>query len=237
MLKNKVVLLGNSGVGKSNLCSRIVMNIYSSNNTATIGAQFFTLKLFCDKLQKDETLQIWDTAGQERFRAMLPLYLREAVIIIIVIDVSSDVKEQLDYWIYYYIQNKNFYSKYHSLIIIFNKIDLLPKNFIIDTINCFDIVSPNNLYGFLDEKLIGLNIPHSNILKISCKDNVGFNELKSCFINNIQDIISKYKNDQDLNDNNKINQTINLDFNKNHQNNNNSFFKYIPGITLFSMNC
>ena len=237
MLKNKVVLLGNSGVGKSNICSRMVLNIFTTNNTATIGAQFFTFKIYCPNINMDQTLQIWDTAGQERFRAMLPLYLREAMIIIIVIDVSGDVKEQLDYWIKYYYNNKNFYSKYHSLIIIFNKIDLLQKNFIVDTINYLELVSINNLYGFLDEKLKGLDVPHSNILKISCKDNIGLDELKLCFINNLENLINKFKNDNDYKKNiSEINiaETIKLNdinFNTNHKK---SFYQYIPGVNYLS---
>ena len=230
MLKNKVVFLGNSGVGKSNICSRLMMNLFTVNNTATIGAQFFSLKLFCQKLEKDESLQIWDTAGQERFRAMLPLYLREAMIIIIVIDVSSDVREQLYYWINYYNQNKHFYFKFHSLIIIFNKIDLLPTNFIIDTINCLDLVSVNNLYGFLDETLKGLEVPHSNILKISCKDNTGFDKLKTCLIDNLQELIFKFKNDSD-NKNNNLNETIKLN---NLETEKGSFYNYIPGINYIT---
>ena len=231
MFKNKVVLLGNSGVGKSNICTRIVLNLYNSNNTATIGGQFFSIKLYSQKLDRDENLQIWDTAGQERFRAMLPLYLREAVIIIIVIDVSNNVQEQFDYWINYYLKNKVFYSKYHSLIIIFNKIDLLHKNYIIDTINCLDLLSTNNQYEFIEQKLKELDVPHSNLIKISCKDNVGFNILKSCLINNIEENISKFNLDLEINKN-KINHSINLNEGNKHQNNN--YFYYIPGANYIS---
>lgn len=61
----KVVLIGDSGVGKSNLLSRFTRNEFSLESKSTIGVEFATRSIRCD--DKIVKAQIWDTAGQERF--------------------------------------------------------------------------------------------------------------------------------------------------------------------------
>ncbi|KAM1454261.1 hypothetical protein ACFXTO_003785 [Malus domestica] len=95
----KVVLIGDSAVGKSNLLSRFARNEFDPNNKATIGVEFLTQELEIDgKMIK---AQIWDTAGQERFRAVTSAYYRGAVGALIVYDISrkttfESVKRWLD---------------------------------------------------------------------------------------------------------------------------------------------
>lgn len=62
----KVVLIGDSAVGKSQLLSRFARNEFSLDSKATIGVEFQTKTLVID--QKAIKAQIWDTAGQERYR-------------------------------------------------------------------------------------------------------------------------------------------------------------------------
>ena len=61
----KVVLIGDSGVGKSNLLSRFTKNEFSLESKSTIGVEFATRSIRVD--EKVVKAQIWDTAGQERF--------------------------------------------------------------------------------------------------------------------------------------------------------------------------
>jgi len=64
----KVVLIGDTGVGKSNLLSRFARNEFNIESKSTIGVEFATKSIECDgKIIK---AQIWDTAGQERYRAI-----------------------------------------------------------------------------------------------------------------------------------------------------------------------
>jgi len=83
----KVVMLGASGVGKSSLVLRFVLDKFSEATEATIGAAFLTKSIVCD----DYTLkfEIWDTAGQERFKSLAPMYYRNSRVAIVVYDVSS----------------------------------------------------------------------------------------------------------------------------------------------------
>ena len=83
----KVVLIGDSGVGKSNLLSRFTRNEFSLESKSTIGVEFATRSITVDgKVLK---AQCWDTAGQERFRAITSAYYRGAVGAILVFDLSK----------------------------------------------------------------------------------------------------------------------------------------------------
>ncbi|EAZ40784.1 hypothetical protein OsJ_25262 [Oryza sativa Japonica Group] len=82
----KIVLLGDSSVGKSNLLARFARNEFYPNSKSTIGVEFQTQKLVIDG--KEIKAQIWDTAGQERFRAVTSAYYRGAVGALLVYDIS-----------------------------------------------------------------------------------------------------------------------------------------------------
>lgn len=82
----KVVLIGDSAVGKSNLLSRYARNEFHMNSKATIGVEFQTQSMEFDG--KEIKAQIWDTAGQERFRAVTSAYYRGAVGALVVYDIS-----------------------------------------------------------------------------------------------------------------------------------------------------
>lgn len=82
----KVVLIGDSAVGKSNLLSRYARNEFHTNSKATIGVEFQTQSMEFDG--KEIKAQIWDTAGQERFRAVTSAYYRGAVGALVVYDIT-----------------------------------------------------------------------------------------------------------------------------------------------------
>ncbi|CAJ1014063.1 putative small GTP-binding protein Rab11 [Leishmania braziliensis MHOM/BR/75/M2904] len=67
-LSFKIVLIGDSGVGKSNLMTRYTMSEFSQETPSTIGVEFMTKSIKIE--DRDAKIQIWDTAGQERFRAI-----------------------------------------------------------------------------------------------------------------------------------------------------------------------
>ncbi|KAK4399178.1 UNVERIFIED_CONTAM: Ras-related protein RABA1f [Sesamum calycinum] len=88
----KVVLIGDSGVGKSNLLSRFTKNEFSQESKSTIGVEFATRSIQVD--DKVVKAQIWDTAGQERYRAITSAYYRGAVGALLVYDVTRNVTFQ-----------------------------------------------------------------------------------------------------------------------------------------------
>ena len=68
-----VVLIGDSGVGKSNLLSRFTRNEFNLESKSTIGVEFATRSVTVES--KTIKAQIWDTAGQERYRAITSAYV------------------------------------------------------------------------------------------------------------------------------------------------------------------
>eukprot|EP00316_Scyphosphaera_apsteinii_P013444 CAMPEP_0119311888 /NCGR_PEP_ID=MMETSP1333-20130426/24360_1 /TAXON_ID=418940 /ORGANISM="Scyphosphaera apsteinii, Strain RCC1455" /LENGTH=211 /DNA_ID=CAMNT_0007316393 /DNA_START=34 /DNA_END=669 /DNA_ORIENTATION=+ len=85
----KVVVIGDSGVGKSNLLSRFTRNEFNLESKSTIGVEFATRSVALDG--KTIKAQIWDTAGQERYRAITSAYYRGAVGALVVYDITKDV--------------------------------------------------------------------------------------------------------------------------------------------------
>ncbi|GIL51543.1 hypothetical protein Vafri_7514 [Volvox africanus] len=94
----KVVLIGDSGVGKSNLLSRFTRNEFSLESKSTIGVEFATRSIQVDG--KTIKAQIWDTAGQERYRAITSAYYRGAVGALLVYDITKSVTfENVERWL------------------------------------------------------------------------------------------------------------------------------------------
>jgi len=83
------VLIGDSGVRKSNLLSRFTRNEFSMESKSTIGVEFATMSIAVDS--KTIKAQIWDTAGQERYRAITSAYYRGAVGALLVYDISKHI--------------------------------------------------------------------------------------------------------------------------------------------------
>lgn len=81
------MLIGDSGVGKSNLLSRFTRNEFNIDSKSTIGVEFATRSIQVDS--KTIKAQIWDTAGQERYRAITSAYYRGAVGALLVYDISK----------------------------------------------------------------------------------------------------------------------------------------------------
>mmetsp|Transcript_18457 Transcript_18457/g.56658 ORF Transcript_18457/g.56658 Transcript_18457/m.56658 type:complete len:205 (-) Transcript_18457:969-1583(-) len=93
----KVIILGDSGVGKTALMNQYVTKRFSSAYKATIGADFLTKEVMIE--DKLVTLQIWDTAGQERFQSLGVAFYRGADVCILVYDVTNPKSfENLDSW-------------------------------------------------------------------------------------------------------------------------------------------
>mmetsp|Transcript_57195 Transcript_57195/g.117063 ORF Transcript_57195/g.117063 Transcript_57195/m.117063 type:complete len:215 (-) Transcript_57195:253-897(-) len=94
----KVVLIGDSGVGKSNLLSRFTRNEFNLESKSTIGVEFATRSIPVDG--KTIKAQIWDTAGQERYRAITSAYYRGAVGALLVYDIAKHLTfENVDRWL------------------------------------------------------------------------------------------------------------------------------------------
>merc|ERR1711966_328436 len=93
----KVIILGDSGVGKTSLMNQYVNKKFSTQYKATIGADFLTKEVMVD--DRLVTMQIWDTAGQERFQSLGVAFYRGADSCVLVFDVNvSKTFETLNHW-------------------------------------------------------------------------------------------------------------------------------------------
>ena len=119
----KVVLIGDSGVGKTCIISRFISNEFEKNLDSTDGASYGTKELYLPKLKKKIILDIWDTAGQERYKSLTKFFYKDAQIIIMVYDITKkQTFENLKNQWYKEIQELS--EKNYILAIVGNKSDL-----------------------------------------------------------------------------------------------------------------
>mgnify|MGYP002626573460 CR=1 FL=1 len=95
----KIVLIGESGVGKTSLISQLMDQTFQQDQQSTTGGTFSTKTVLCDN-NRTLKLEIWDTAGQERYRALTTMFYKDANAAILVYDITrKDSFEQLEeYW-------------------------------------------------------------------------------------------------------------------------------------------
>jgi small GTP-binding protein len=116
----KAVLIGDSGVGKSNMLSRFAKDEFRLDSKPTIGVEFAYRNIRVkDKLIK---AQIWDTAGQERFRAITSSYYRGALGALLVYDITRRSSyESVGRWL---VELREFGGEDMVVILVGNKCDL-----------------------------------------------------------------------------------------------------------------
>ena len=91
---NKLVLVGDSGVGKTCLISRFISGQFDAESKSTNGASYASKKVEYPELGKSLVLDIWDTAGQEKYKSLTKFFYKDAVMIILVYDITR--KESFD---------------------------------------------------------------------------------------------------------------------------------------------
>lgn len=120
----KVIILGDSGVGKTSLMNQYVNKKFSNQYKATIGADFLTKEVMVE--DRLVTMQIWDTAGQERFQSLGVAFYRGADCCVLVFDVTAQTTfRSLDSWRdEFLIQASPRDPEHFPFVVIGNKIDL-----------------------------------------------------------------------------------------------------------------
>lgn len=117
----KIVIVGDSGVGKTNLLSQLTKQDFSMSTPPTIGVEFSTISF---KIENHIVkAQIWDTAGQERFRAITSAYYRGTYGALVVYDITkkTTLSQSINHWL---IQLRQFSKKNIAIMLVGNKKDL-----------------------------------------------------------------------------------------------------------------
>ena len=168
----KVILLGNSGVGKTSIINRYVNNVYNSNCETTLGSTYSTREVIKDNVIYK--LNLWDTTGQEKYHSITNLFIKGSSIVILVysIDLLSSF-EGLNYW--HNSIKENLEGNNYVLAVVGSKSDLIneeeevvsedeAKNFAKERNAIFKLVSSkedpvgiNNLFDMLLDELIRMN--------------------------------------------------------------------------------
>ena len=163
----KVVLLGDSGVGKTCIISRYISGAFDQNSPSTNGASYASKIINFEQLNKQISLDIWDTAGQEKYKSLTKFFYKDAAVAILVYDITRrDSFENLtNYWYKQLLENG---EKNIVLGVAGNKCDLYEN----------EVVTENEAKEFADK--IGAIFELT-----SAANNTGITEL-------FQDVGSKY---------------------------------------------
>ena len=98
----KTIMAGDAGVGKTSIVHRVSTDIFPRETSSTIGASFNIKR---KEINGDTVkLEIWDTGGQERYRSLVPMYIRDSLVIVLCYDISDtyhDICERVKYWMAY----------------------------------------------------------------------------------------------------------------------------------------
>lgn len=87
LAKYKLVFLGDQCVGKTSIITRFMYDKFDNVYQSTIGIDFLSKTMYLE--DRTVRLQLWDTAGQERFRSLIPSYIRDSSVAVIVYDVTN----------------------------------------------------------------------------------------------------------------------------------------------------
>ena len=121
--KFKVVIVGDTSVGKTNLVKRFINNSFSKETKATVGVEFMSQSYIIDN--KIYKVELWDTAGQERYKAITAAYYKGAKGALIVYDVTS--KETFDHVDNWHNDLTTKGSPNINIVMVGNKTDLKDK--------------------------------------------------------------------------------------------------------------
>ena len=123
ILNCKVVLLGESGVGKTSIITRYVNNYFEDNSLTTNGASSTYKTIYLEQYNKSIKFEIWDTAGQERYRSLTKIFYKNASVAILCYDITkkNSFNEIKNYW---FNQVKNNSPNDIVIAIAANKSDL-----------------------------------------------------------------------------------------------------------------
>ena len=120
----KVVLIGESGVGKTSIINRFTSNTFRSQQLPTTAANFVTKLVIMEDENKSIKFEIWDTAGQEKYRSLAKVFYKNAAVCILVYDITrkSSFEEIKKFWVNEIKQNISpDTSKYILFLIIIFK--------------------------------------------------------------------------------------------------------------------
>ena len=187
----KIIIVGESCVGKTNIISRYLNDEFKYEALNTLGVELGTKYLKIK--EKKAKLQIWDTAGQERFHSIISTYFKGSHGCFIVYDITNETSfNKVDNW---FEESKKNADKNVSIIMVGNKCDLEEDRVITKEMG--------------EEKAKNFNCP---FFETSALSKININEIFQKMIDDIYDKICKQKNEENNDNIKKIdNETIDIE--------------------------
>eukprot|EP01083_Nonionella_stella_P001821 5237_1 len=153
----KVIILGESGVGKTALLNHYVNNQFIETHKATIGADFMTKEIEIE--DKLITLQMWDTAGQERFKSLGNSFYRGADAAILVYDLTQqETFQKIDEWRSNFLDLANEKPEEFPILLLGNKYDLSSNQRQVQINDVKEYSQQNNMIFYETSAVNGHNI-------------------------------------------------------------------------------
>ena len=119
-LSFKIIIIGNSGVGKTNLSNRAIRKKFETNHCMTIGFEFFSFNININN--KNLRLQIWDTCGQEVYRSLIQNFYKNSSLAVLVYSIDDRKSfEEINFW---FKEVKQYSNSNIKIFLIGNKTDL-----------------------------------------------------------------------------------------------------------------
>ena len=151
----KVIVIGDTCVGKTNFIFRFVENRFSPNYVTTIGFDYRSKIITLPKSKKKVKLQIWDTAGQERYNSVNKNLFQKVQGVIIMYDITNRASfENINKWLYLLSQNVSDKAK----ILVGSKLDLSEEKRIVTEEEGQNLADKNNMPFYETSSKTGENV-------------------------------------------------------------------------------
>ena len=151
----KVIVIGDTCVGKTNFIFRFVENRFSLNYVSTVGFDYRSKIITLPKSKKKVKLQIWDTAGQERYNSVNKNLFQKVQGVIIMYDITNRASfENINKWLYLLSQNVSDKAK----ILVGSKLDLSEEKRIVTEEEGHNLADKNNMPFYETSSKTGENV-------------------------------------------------------------------------------
>ena len=151
----KMIVIGDTCVGKTNFIFRFVENRFSLNYVSTVGFDYRSKIITLPKSKKKVKLQIWDTAGQERYNAVNKNLFQKVQGVIIMYDITNRASfENINKWLYLLSQNVSDKAK----ILVGSKLDLSEEKRIVTEEEGQNLADKNNMPFYETSSKTGENV-------------------------------------------------------------------------------
>ena len=184
----KIILLGESGVGKTSIINIFQMKNFKENIASSLCCNFVNKSIEIEN--KEYLLEIWDTVGQEKFRSLNQLFIKDSKIIILVYDISKKYSFlELNYW--YDFINERLNKKNFVLGLVGNKADLFEneevteqegRKYATEISAYFSLLSAKSNKNGIDDffkEIVTMYLKKNNKLRISLNETIKITKEKS----------------------------------------------------------